>query len=182
MDPKYIKKRYLSTKVEGGFGGASGFIRNSKYRDGKKVLKTLQELKTYILHRPVRKRFPRRPVILAHSDLVWAMDIIIYEKYKRQNKGFSNILLVVDVFSKWLMTHPLHGRTADDVHDALLDIFKQSKRKPKKLWADRDTAFTSRKFTGMLKKQGIQLYHSTSYLKSSPSERKILHLKFWQEL
>jgi hypothetical protein len=176
-DPRYVKRRYLNPKVPGSFGGASTFIKNSKYRDKDTVLDTLRELKSYTLHKPTRQRFPRRPIMCSHIDYMWSMDIVIYEKYKRQNRGHSNILLAVDCLSKFLMCEPLKGRTADDVHDALLRMFKYTKRKPEKIFCDRDTAFRSGKVMEMLKTKGIEMYHGHSRLKASLSERYVGRLK-----
>lgn len=105
------------------------------------------------------------------------MDVIIYENYSRVNSGFSNILLAVDCFSKRVFVEKMKGRTAQDVKNALAQIFKRSKRKPTKIFADKDTAFTSTVVKGFLKKNGIELYHAVSYLHSSLAERYVGRFK-----
>lgn len=82
--------RQEKKKVPGSFGGASGFIKNIKYSKPKEVLKILQDLQTYTLHRSSRKNFSRRPIICSHINWMWSMDIIIYEKYKQVNSGFRS--------------------------------------------------------------------------------------------
>lgn len=108
---------------------------------------------------------------------MWAMDVIIYEQFKRQNSGFANILLLVDCFSKTVFVEKLKGRTANDVVAALRAIFKRSRRKPQKIFADKDTAFTSSITQKFLDDNGVEIYHSVSWLHSSLAERYVGRFK-----
>jgi hypothetical protein len=172
-----IKKRYLNPRIPGGLSGASAFIRNSKYKDSKKVLKVLQELKTYNLHKPVRLRFKRRPLLCSHIDNIWGMDIIVYPQFKRANSGFAYLLLAVDCFSKALFLEKLKTRKASDIVKALEAILKRSGRKPEKIGADKETGFRSSLVSDFLKKHDIVMYHPVSYLHSSLAERYVLRVK-----
>jgi hypothetical protein len=172
-DRKYVLRKYYNPKHPGSYRGLAGFLENNKYKNNKEVISTLRELSTQTLHKPTRLRFKRRPVISNHIDLIWGIDIIIYQSDQHLNGGFSNILLTVDLFSKFVAVEKLHGRTKEDVVKALGIIFKRTKRKPTKIWADKDTSFTSHLFKAFLKKNSIQMYHSTSWLHAVTAERYI---------
>ena len=53
------------------------------------------------LHRPVRKKFPKRFVFVRKVDDIWGADLIDMQSFSKQNKGFKYILMVMDVFSKY---------------------------------------------------------------------------------
>lgn len=173
--PRYLKKRYLSQKAPGAFQGASSFIKNNKYKDPKKVLKVLQELKTYTLHKPVRLRHTRRPIICNHIDLLWGTDLIVLENIARKNRGYAYILLTVDCFSKMVYVEKLKSKNSTDVLAAFKAIFE--KRKPEKLYADKERAFISKKLQDFFEKQNISMYHTVSWLHSSLAERYIGRFK-----
>jgi hypothetical protein len=101
------------------------------------------------------------------------MDIIIFHGHKSVNAGYSNIVLIVDLFSKFVAVEKLKGRTAADMILALGSIFKLTKRKQLHLWCDKDTAFTARSFKAFLKKNSVQMYHVTSWLHAATAERYI---------
>lgn len=168
-DPKYVKRRYLSIKTPGGLRGAFGFLKNSKYKDSKKVISALRDLKT--LHKPFRLRFKRRPIICSHTDLMWGVDLIVCEQFKRQNGGYAYIMLAVDCFNKMVFVQKLKSKNSAHVEKALELMFKQSKRKPEKIFSDKEAAFMSKRLKEFFIKNNVQIYNSVSWLHSSIGER-----------
>ena len=82
------------------------------------------------LHKPVRKKFNRRRVIVRGIDEIWAADLADMKAFSKANKGFVFLLLVIDIFSKYGWIVPLKDKTGKSVASALKTIFKE--RKPKK--------------------------------------------------
>ena len=54
------------------------------------------------LHKPVRKRFPRRRVITSGIDEIWALDLIQLDNISQYNDGYNYILIVIDCFSRFV--------------------------------------------------------------------------------
>jgi hypothetical protein len=62
-------------------------------------------------------------------------------KFKFSNFHFGYFLVIQDVFSKFVWTFPLKKKDASYVTDAFRKLFKNTKRRPTKLWGDKDKAF-----------------------------------------
>lgn len=101
----------------------------------------------------------------------------MFNQFKRENAGYGYLLLAVDCFSKALFLEKLKTREAGDIVKALDAILKRSKRKPKKIGADRESGFRSAIVSKFLSKHQIELYHPISYLHSSLSERYVGRVK-----
>jgi len=177
MDEKYVKRRYLSLSKPGALSAKYGFLLNSKYQDKTAIQEILSQLHTYNVHRPVRRRFQRRPVICITKDYLWQSDLIDYQKYKHSNSGISFILLIVDWFTKFLWSVPIKKKTPHNVLDGFASVLKQSKRKPQLLLTDRGQEFYGKVFLNFLVSKGIKLYSTHSILKASIAERYVRTVK-----
>ena len=62
-----------------------------------------QTLKTFAkeIHKPRRKNFDRRKVVVAHTDEIWGLDLAQMDSYATSNDRYKFILCVIDVFSKY---------------------------------------------------------------------------------
>ena len=70
---------------------------------GKKKVSTLAEE----LHKPVRRKFKRRRVLVNGIDKIWAADLADMRAFSKFNQGFNFLLLVIDIFSKYGWIIPL---------------------------------------------------------------------------
>ena len=102
------------------------------------------------LHKPVRKKYPKRRVYASSVDAIWAADLVEMQSFARQNKGYRYILMIIDVFSKYGWAIPLKTKTGLEVTRAFQHLWekKQSqttttttKTTPKKLWRDKGKEF-----------------------------------------
>ena len=119
------------------------------------------------LHKPIIKLFPKRKVFVNGIDKIWAADLVEMQAFSKFNCGVRYLLTVFDVFSKYGWMLPLKDKTGKSVADALKEIFKISKRKPEKLWADKGREF----FNKHVKEFGVELYSTENKKKSSVVER-----------
>lgn len=62
------------------------------------------------LHRPARKNFKRRKVIIKGIGDLWQADLIEMIPYCKENKGVRYILVVIDCFSKYIWARELKSK------------------------------------------------------------------------
>ena len=87
------------------------------------------------LHKPKRKNYPRRKIIVNHKDEIFAADLVEMQKFSKLNKGYRYLLTCIDIFSKYSWVIPLKDKKGITIKNALQKIFKQ--RKCKFLWTDK---------------------------------------------
>ena len=74
------------------------------------------------------------------------------------NKGFRYIFVIIDSFSKYLLTTPLKNKFSKTITDEFSIILTKSKRRPLKLESGRGTDFYNSIFQNFLKVKNIQHY------------------------
>jgi hypothetical protein len=67
----------------------------------KEVREWLQSQDTYTLHKPIRRRFPRRRVVVYGKDHQWQADLVDVSKISSYNKRFKYLLTCIDVLSRY---------------------------------------------------------------------------------
>ena len=151
----------IGTKKRFGWGvtTGTGYIKKKKFS-------TLAEE----LHRPIKRKFKKRRVIVNGIDKIWAADLADMTAFKDYNDGYTFLLLVIDTFSKYGYLIPLKNKKGETVADALKDIFK--KRKPEKLWTDKGREFYNKDVKDL-----VELYSTENEEKSSIAERWVRTIK-----
>ena len=84
---------------------------------------------------------------------------------------FKYILTVIDLYTRYAWAIPLKTKTSLEVKEAFEKIFKESNRRPKKLWIDRGGEFN------LMKKQNIEVYSTENQGKAVMVERLNRSLK-----
>ena len=131
----------------------------------KKVSQLAEEL-----HRPIKRKFEKRRVLVSGIDKIWAADLADMIAFKDYNQGYKFLLLVIDIFSKYGWIIPLRNKKGETVAEALKTIFKE--RKPEKMWTDKGTEFKND-----IVRELIEIYHTENVEKSSVVERWIRTMK-----
>ena len=122
------------------------------------------------LHKPKRKNYPRRRIIVNHIDEIFAADLVEMQKFDKLNKGYRYLITCIDIFSKFAWVIPLKDKKGITIKNALQKIF--NKRKPKFLWTDRGTEFYNKQVQDLLNENNIKLYSTNnSEIKSAVVER-----------
>jgi len=144
-------------------------ISNKKLNDADKMILAKE------LHKPVRKKFPKRRIITKGIDDLWAADLVIMRNYSNENKGYSYIITVIDTFSKFSWALELKKKDGISVSEAFEKIIKlaisQNHQAPKLLHADKGLEFENKHFKKVLQEYGIKMYHTQNEEKSSIIER-----------
>ena len=122
------------------------------------------------LHKPKRKNYTRRKIVVNHIDEIFAADLVEMQKFAKLNKGYRYLLTCIDIFSKFAWVIPLKDKKGITIKNALQKIFKQ--RKCKFLWTDRGTEFYNKQVLDLLNENNIKLYSTNnSEIKSAVIER-----------
>lgn len=104
--------------------------------------KSQKEIKEFIekqnvgqLHKPVQKVKKNLKHITASSpNEIWQIDLLDYQKYSRQNRGFKYILICVDVFTRQARAEPIKNKTSTTTDDAFKKITRETQ--PQAVYSD----------------------------------------------
>lgn len=136
------------------------------------------------LHKSSRKNFKRRRFIVKGLDETFQADLVEMIPYEKINKGFRYILVVIDIFSKYVWTVPVKNKNATCVTTAMENILLTDNRIPKNLHTDLGKEFHNKQFKELMKKYKINHYSTYSNKKAAIVERVNRTLKslMWKEL
>ena len=112
--------RYYDPQKVGAFSGARSFQKVAK-----SPLKWLKSQDVYTLHKPVRRRFPRRKTIVLGANFQMQADLIDFSSLKQYNDNFKYILVVIDVFSKKGFISFLKAKTSSEVIRAFEEVLSK---------------------------------------------------------
>lgn len=124
------------------------------------------------LHKPIRKNFLRRRVIQKGLNDTWQIDLVEMIPYSRENKGYKYILTIIDIFSKYAYGRALKKKDSLSVVQAMIDVLENSRLgPPKNIHSDQGKEFFNKNFESLMKKHGINHFHTFSKMKASIIER-----------
>lgn len=154
-----LERTYFDPAHAGAFSGQSTFLKHTK-QPRERVEAFLRDKESYTLHKPVRRKFPRRITYAPHIDQLWQADLADMSLLQTQNRGTRFLLTVIDVFSKFAFVRPLKRKTGEELTEAFASILKESGRKPQQLQTDKGTEFKNRAFQSFLAREDIRFYTS----------------------
>ena len=123
------------------------------------------------LHKPARKNYKRRRVIIKNLNDLWQADLVEMRPYAKFNKGYHYILVVINTFSKYVWIQPVKSKSAKEVTLAMANILKQVKNTPKNIQTDMGKEFYNAQFKKLMDEYNINHYSTYSNLKASIVER-----------
>ena len=103
----------------------------------------------YTLHKPIRRRFPRRKTFARDIDYLWQADLVDMTHLADYNHGYRYILTDNDVFAKFA----LKKKDVKTVAEAFQSIIND--RKPIKLQTDKGKELINAFFQDKLRERGI---------------------------
>ena len=175
---KYLESVYYNPVHPASFSGIDKLYRLVK-SEGKLITrgqlkKWLRGQNVYNSHKPIRKTFKRRRVISPRKWYQFDGDTVSMTRYRKKNKGYAFILVLIDVMSKYAWTHPLKTLKGNE----MVDTFKSLKMKtPENLRTDRGSEFINSDFKRFVEKREINLFSTTNEKKANFAERLIKTLK-----
>jgi hypothetical protein len=181
-----MMEAYYDVREPGSFGGVNALYRLMKSKGSratkKQIVDWLAEQEAYNLHKPIRRRFPRRKIYSRGIDYLWQADLADMTHLADHNDGYRYLLTVIDVFSKYSFVTALKKKNAKSVTEAFERVLVGG-RKPLKLQTDKGKEFVNDEFQKMLKSKGIQFFVSQNDdIKASVVERfnRTLKTKMWK--
>ena len=147
----------------------------------KKTKEWLEAQASYTLHRMARKKYPTRRYVVHDLDEQWQADLADVALLKDQNRGFTFILTVIDIFSRFAWARPLKSKHGKEVAAAFKDIFKEG-RIPKRIQTDKGKEFENREVKALFAQHDIELFSVKSAYKAAIVERfnRTLKSRLWR--
>lgn len=178
---QYLKSIYFDPKHPASFSGASK-IHNFVKKDGRfkithsQIKQWLQNQESFSLTKGARRKFRRNRVVVEGLDSQWDGDLMDMSNIAKANGGVRYVLVMIDVFSRFLRCEPLKTKSGDNVLGALKTLFEKG-RQPQKIRTDRGTEFTNQKVESYLKERNIFHFITENEVKANYAERVIKSLK-----
>ena len=96
-------------------------------------------------------------------DDIWSLDILDLKDYGPENsRGYRNVLVIIDNFSKFGWTIPLKNKNAQTIRNSFENNLISSKIKPNLIETDRGKEFYNNVFQDFLNENNIKLYSRNS--------------------
>ena len=94
-----LSASYADPTEPGSLGGIAKFAKAHKIPVSQ-AKKELQQVLSYTLHKPRRRRFKTLPTLVFKINEQFVMDLVDLQKLAKYNKGYKYLLTVIDVLSK----------------------------------------------------------------------------------
>lgn len=124
----------------------------------------------------IKKHINRTHIVAAQIDDEWSADLMDMDKFSKYNDGFAYVLVVIDVFPKFVWLRKLKDKKGQAVVHAFEDILKDGGH-PNRISTDQGQEFKSRLVQRIFQSAGIQHFYAYNEVKASVSERAIKTIK-----
>ena len=121
-----LSASYVDPTEPGSLGGIAKFAKAHKIPVSQ-AKKELQQVLSYTLHKPRRRRFKTLPT-LGKINEQFVMDLVDMQKLAKYNKGYKYLLTVIDVLSKFAWVEPLKRKRATAMVEALQRLWARFQR------------------------------------------------------
>lgn len=147
----------------------------------KKLITNVKRQIVEEIHKPARKNFKRRRVIIKSLFDLFQGDLVDMKEYYKENNGYKYILVVINCFSKYVWAFPLKTKTSKEVAVSLEKVFRI--QKPIHFCTDSGGEFTGKEVQNLMKKYNVIHYVVYSEKKASIVERvnRTLKTMMWKE-
>ena len=179
MTSKRLKEVYFDPNRVGSYGGVDA-LRRVTHAPRKIVAQLLSEQDAYSLHKPARRRFKRRCVIVGGMNQQWQADLVDLTTLKDDNDGMTFLLTIIDVFSKRARCIPMPSKSAASLVAALQIAFADDR--PQTLQTDRGMKFMNKSVQVLFRKRGVHHFSThNAETKASIVERfnRTLKTRMW---
>ena len=130
------------------------------------------------LHKPIIRKSNKRKVYSPFIENIWGPGLADMQLMSKFNNGFSFLLCVIDIYSKYAWVIPLNDKKIiTTITNAFQKILDKSNRKTNKIWVDKGSGFYNRTMKSWLEKNCIEIYSTHNERKSVIAERFIRTLK-----
>jgi len=150
-----MNEAYYNIHNPASYGGVRTLARQFSMKSSADWLQTQD---TYTLHKPVRKKFPRRKTYSKGINDLFQADLVDMQRLSRFNDSFQYILTCVDVFSKKAFAVGLKDKRGVTLALAFQNIFSDTR--PNMIRTDRGSEFLNSEVQTVFKKFNVRHYWS----------------------
>ena len=155
---KTLKKdaiqHFTSMRDPAGFTSASKLRKHYLKKTAlRHVEDALQSVDAYTKPKPYKRQFPRRKTQTWGLDKQWQLDLVEMLSLKKYNKGYSYIMVGIDIFSRLAFAEAIKSKQRKDVTEAFKAMIKE--RAPLYIQTDKGKEFLNKHFQNLMKKRGI---------------------------
>ena len=178
---EYLESVYYNPRHPGSFSGPVKLHKVVKSEKEhvislKNIKQWIQDQDPYSLQKPVRYKFKRNRVVAKGLDALWDMDLADVSNIEESNKGVRFLLIVIDIFSRYLWVVPLANKKHTTVINGLKKVFSHG-RKPQWIRSDQGGEFKNRWMKTFLKKESVGHFVTYNETKANYAERVIRTIK-----
>ena len=178
-----LSEIYTDISNPASYGSVDKLYRASKIINNKisrnDVKKFLANNRTYTLHRQSRKKFIRRRIFSKHPKHIASSDLADLSLLSRYNNGVKYLLVIIDIFSRFLSVYPLKRKDGQSVLEGIKHILESNEFQGIKfLNSDEGGEYYNKYVKDYLQKKNIKLYSTFSReIKAAIAERVIRTIK-----
>lgn len=189
-----LRSLYYNPAAPGSYSSASRLLKAAQKKakqtkkrglklDKAKVQTFLAGEDTYTLHRPVRRKYERRRVVVSGALSQFQSDLVDMSAWEEENDGYRWLLMTIDCFSKMGWAIPVKRKDAKQMVPAFQKLLEEKTPPPDKLQTDKGTEFTNKAVQAYLKKKKVTWFASEDdYIKAGVVERlnRTIQGKMWK--
>ncbi|XP_061193922.1 uncharacterized protein LOC133202165 [Saccostrea echinata] len=177
----YLTSLYFNPEKPGAFRSPLQLWRQvkkeNKYKIGlPRIKQWLQNQDVYSINRTVRRRFKRPRVFTGGIKDQYDADLMDVGFHSKENDGIKYLLVVIDVFTRYVWLCALKNKTSSNVLKGLKNCF-QNLGFPRKIRTDAGKEFTAHLVQNYLKSVEVTHFTTQGESKSNFVERVIRTLR-----
>lgn len=131
----------------------------------------LEHIDSFGLHREYKRPRVYNPYfIYKKRDLVQA-DLIDIRELSKANDGVNHLLLIIDVFTRFVWVYPITNKRATTVRDALREWLESLRMKPRVFSTDRGGEFFNGQVRALFRSFDVEQQEAVGTSKASYAER-----------
>ena len=179
---EYLERLYFNPSLPGALTGPEQLYqavkKEGKFKIGRNRIKRwLKNREEYSLQRDIKRKFPRRKIVVSGVDVEWGVDLASVENIAEFNDKVKFLLFAVDVFSRYLHIEPLKSKQAKEVVNGFDKILKAG-HNVETVYSDKGAEFNNLLFKKYLRSKHI-IYFTTQNeeTKVAITERTIRNIR-----
>ncbi len=137
----------------------------------RKIAKYLRKNKTHSLHKPRRKRFKRRRIIVYYPYQIIEMDLIDMRNISGSNSNYNYILLTIDLFSKKIWLRKMKTKSGPETAEAIKSVIADMDYPPQTVIFDEGLEFYNKYVNMLFAQYNIHSYSIKTSTKAGAAER-----------
>lgn len=137
----------------------------------KRAKQYLQSIDAYTLHREYKKPRVFNPFYVHKRREQVQADLIEIGQIAKENDGVRYLLLLIDIFTKWIWIYPLKTKKGQEVSGVMKDWLQSLQDVPKILLTDRGTEFMNQQVQQLLRRFNVEWQAGKGMTKAAIAER-----------